>query len=124
MRFLKRLGFYLLGFSIGLVLLAYFLKGKNTEFCYSPNCRVLKNINSKKIGFSVEINEFLLRNEVDSAAIRTILKEGDVIFSKSNPRKNPCPDYLIEATVNNKAVEILVENCDTGAFIREIRMRP
>lgn len=120
MKLLRRLGWYLLGFSIGLVFLAYFLKGKNTEFCYSPNCRTLKNIRSKKIVFSQETNRFLSNNIIDSAAIYALLKEGDVIFSKSSPRKQPCAYYTIEGPVEDKQVEISVENCDTIATIEKM----
>jgi len=51
MAFIKRLGWYLVGVSIGLVFLAFILKKKSGEegidFCYLPNCRVLKDIRSK-----------------------------------------------------------------------------
>jgi hypothetical protein len=52
MKFKHRLGFFLGGFSIGLVFLAFFLKQKKTKFAYGPNDRVLKNINDKPIQFS------------------------------------------------------------------------
>lgn len=120
MVFVKRLGFYLLGFSIGLILLAYFLKGKNTEFCYAPNCRVLKNINTKKIEFSAEIYQFLTQHNADSSQIAFLLKEGDVIFSRSNPQDKPCAVYIIKGTINNVPVEVSVKNCDLVAFVEKI----
>ena len=124
MKFVKRLGFYLLGFSIGLVFLVYFLKGKNTEFCYSPNCRVLKNISTKTIEFSPGTALFFLENGIDSSGIRTVLRDGDVIFSKSSPREKPCASYVIEAVVRNKSVEILIENCDSVAAVKKINLIP
>lgn len=121
---IKRLGFYLFGFAIGLVFLAYFLKGKNAEFCYSPNCRVLKNISSKKIDLTPEVQLFFAENEIDSAGIRAILKAGDVLFSKSDPRKKPCPDYSIEGVINDTSVELQIINCDSVARIEKINLLP
>ncbi len=47
MRLLHRIGYYLGGFSIGLIILAFFLSGKKTTCAYFPEARVLKNINTK-----------------------------------------------------------------------------
>jgi len=52
MSLLKRLGWYLGGFSVGLIILSVFLKKKNAEFCYGIDCRILKNIKSKNIVYS------------------------------------------------------------------------
>ncbi len=120
MAFLKRLGYYLLGFSIGLIFLFYFLKEKRAEFCYAPNCRVLKNINSKKVGFSAETYEFINVHPIDSSQVRIILKEGDVLFSKSNPRDKPCALYYIEGMIEDKTVELSVKNCDSVATVETI----
>ena len=49
MTLIQRIGYYLGGFSIGLVILAFFLNGKKTSCSYGPDSRVLKNINSKKL---------------------------------------------------------------------------
>ena len=123
MVFIRRLGFYLLGFAIGLIFLAYFLKGKHTEFCYAPNCRVLKNINTKKIEFSPEIYQFLRKHNKDSSQINMILKEGDVIFSKSSPQDKPCATYIIAGFINDIPTEISVKNCDTVALVKKIEVK-
>ena len=47
MSLMRRLGYYLGGFSIGLILLAFFLSGKRTSCDYGPEARVLKNIRTK-----------------------------------------------------------------------------
>ena len=52
MRLIQRLGYYLGGFSLGLIILAFFLSGKKTSCAYGPNARVLKNINTKKLVYS------------------------------------------------------------------------
>ena len=51
MTLLQRIGYYLGGFSIGLIILAFFLNGKKVSCDYGPEARVLKNINTKKSSF-------------------------------------------------------------------------
>ena len=48
MGFLHRLGYYLGGFSAGLVFLFFILNGKRTQCHYGPQARVIDNL-SKKI---------------------------------------------------------------------------
>ena len=73
MAFLKRLGFFLFGLSIGLVFLTIFLKKKSqetgTEFCYFPNCRTLKDIRAKQISYSDAIGQLIQQQELDSTDI-------------------------------------------------------
>ncbi len=39
MKLIQRIGYYLGGFSIGLVILAFFLNGKKTSCSYGPDAR-------------------------------------------------------------------------------------
>lgn len=103
MKLLHRLGYYLAGFAVGLLFLAFFLKGKNFSCDYSPQARVKKNINSKPIQL----------NAHDSLLVKTILATGKVDFSKSKSRKVPCGEYYIEALVDGENKALLVENCDS-----------
>ena len=48
MSFLKRLSFYLGGFSVGTVMLLFFLSGKNTRCTYTPDARVIKDFSKKE----------------------------------------------------------------------------
>ncbi|GAL90648.1 hypothetical protein [Jejuia pallidilutea] len=108
MKLIQRIGYYLGGFSLGLIILAFFLNGKKTSCAYGPEARVLKNINSKPFKYS---NTIL--NVLDSANISVLLKSGDINFSKSTPRQEPCGIYIIENKLNEKDIEISVENCDS-----------
>lgn len=108
MKLIQRIGYYLGGFSLGLIILAFFLNGKKTSCAYGPEARVLKNINSKPFEFSNSALKLL-----DSASINSLLKSGDINFSKSTPRHEPCGIYLIESKLDEKDIEISVENCDS-----------
>ena len=117
MKLIQRIGYYLGGFSIGLVILAFFLNGKKTSCSYGPDSRVLKNINSKKLIYSQNISILLDNKTVDSADINYILKKGDINFSESNPRQEPCGVYAIEGMHNDDEVTLTVENCDSIATV-------
>jgi len=121
MKLIHRIGYYLGGFSIGLVLLAFFLNGKKVSCDYGPEARVLKNINLKHITYSENINSSILKNEIDSISIRELLLYGDINFNKSDTRKEPCGIYAIEGEINNKELFLLVENCDSIATIKDIK---
>lgn len=124
MKFIHRLGYYLGGFAIGLVLLAFFLNGSKTscQYDYGPESRVLKDINSKVLKYSSESEILLQNNEIDTTTIKNILKEGDVIFSKSEPRKTPCGIYHIEQKKDNKIIILTIENCNKTAILKSIKI--
>ena len=117
MTLIQRIGYYLGGFSIGLVILAFFLNGKKTSCSYGPDSRVLKNINSKALIYSQDISSLLDNKTIDSASINYILKKGDINFSKSKPRQEPCSVYAVEGIHNDNEVTLTVENCDSIATV-------
>lgn len=121
MNLIKRIGFYLGGFSIGLVILAFFLSGKKTSCAYGPEARVIKNINTKTLHFSDTIHLLISERKVDSATIKNAILKGDVDFSMSNTRQKPCGIYAIESYIDDKEVILTVENCDSIATLQNIK---
>ncbi|WP_147676915.1 DUF4258 domain-containing protein [Algibacter pacificus] len=122
MKLIQRIGYYLGGFSMGLIILAFFLNGKKTSCSYGPDARVLKNINSKTIVYNSVISEFISNNVIDSMGIRSILKKGDINFSESDPRHKPCGVYLVEGELNEKDIILTVENCADTATITNLQI--
>ena len=124
MAFLKRLGFYLIGLSIGIVFLTIFLKKKSEEtgvfFCYLPNCRTLKDIRSKPLTYSEEIRQLILNRELDSTVIDSFLLDGNVDFSASDTKSKPCKTYSIEGEVHQKEAVLTVRNCASNALVESI----
>lgn len=117
MAFLKRLGWYLVGVSIGLIFLAFVLKKKGGEngidFCYLPNCRVLKDIRSKNFEFKDKEN---LKYSDLPSNIQIILKDGNIDFGASNTKTAPCKTYeILDDTDENFSIS--VENCPKKARI-------
>lgn len=110
MAFIKRLGWYLVGLSIGLIFLAVFLKKKSeetgTSFCYFPNCRVLKELRSKPV--SLDNYDGIT---LDSTLINAYLTDGDVRFKESNTRAQPCAIYVVRHEYEGKSGRLQLANC-------------
>lgn len=117
MKLIQRIGYYLGGFSIGLIILAFFLNGKKTSCSYGLDARVLKNINSKKIIYSTNFKHEMATYKLDTLAINYVLKKGDIDFSTSSARKKPCGLYNVESNYNKKDIVLTIENCDSIATI-------
>ena len=107
MKLIQRLGYYLGGFAIGLIIFAFFFNKKKTSCSYGPQARVIKSINSKTITYSDAVNIS------DSTLVMQVLKHGSVNFSNSNPRLTPCGLYVIEEDYNNKKITLTLHNCDS-----------
>jgi len=124
MAFIKRLGFYLFGLSIGLVFLTIFFKNKSeqtgVEFCYFPNCRTLKDIRSKTLSFSEEVDMLMKNNAIDSTAIAFFLNEGTIDFGSSKTKTNPCKTYVIEAEIDGQTSIMQLKNCEEKAIVERI----
>ena len=126
MPFIKRLGFYLVGLSIGLIFLAFFLKKKSeqtgTQFCYLPNCRVLKDLRSKPLSYSDAAAAEMFSKDLDSTDIAYFLNEGDVVFKKSDTKATPCKTFVIEAVIHEKEASMTVSDCEDKVVVEELKM--
>lgn len=120
MAFLKRLGWYLVGLSIGLIFLVFILKKKTGEggldFCYLPNCRVLKDMRSKPIVFSENLPETYR----DALLIQSFLKDGDVDFGKSDTKSKPCKTYVISNEHEGQEWELTAKNCEEEVLVESV----
>ena len=124
MSFLKRLGFYLIGLSIGLIFLVIFLKNKSeetgTSFCYFPNCRVLKELRAKPQNYSAEFQELLDNGAIDSLGIANFLTDGDIDFRNSDTKSEPCKTYRIQGLLNEEKAVLVVHNCKDTIVLKAI----
>lgn len=120
MKFIHRLGYYLGGFAIGLIILAFFLSGKKTSCAYGMDSRVLKNIRIKERAYSEEALAQIQQLEIDTASITTALHKGDIDFSRSNTDLDSCKTYLVTGSTASGDLELLFENCDSVATLQKI----
>ena len=121
MGMIKRLGFYGFGFLIGLMLLFFFLNGKKAGCDYGPDARTLKNIKIKERLFSSQSLQDLKNNNLDTAAVSSLLKSGDVNFGESNTRLDSCKVYVIQGVVKKVKLKMKVQNCEKTATITSIK---
>ena len=120
MKLLHRIGYYLGGFSIGLILLAFFLGGKRTSCDYGPNARTIKNISIKERFYSEDTQRTMQNYSLDTLAISELIKTSSVNFSKSDTKADSCKVYLLENELDDKDVELWIKNCDSSATIQSI----
>lgn len=120
MKFGQRLGYYMGGFAIGLVFLAFFLTGKRTQCTWLPEDRVLSDFQRKSVRLSPEVREMLKNQELDTLSIQMILKYGDVDFSKSHTDTMPCKFYHVSGRQELKNTALWVQNCDRFLRVEEV----
>ena len=120
MKFVHRLGYYLVGFSIGLVLLMFFLNGKDASCDYTPNARTVKNISSKPLSYAENASTFISKHQLDSLTITNLIKYGSVDFSESDTKSESCKIYLIENSYKERDMELTIKNCDSLATLLDI----
>ena len=110
----------MVGLSIGLIFLVFILKKKSGEegldFCYLPNCRVLKDLRSKPLTFS----ESLPEQYRDTLMIRSFLKDGDVDFGKSDTKSEPCKTYVISHEYDGEGLELQAKRCEDSVEVENI----
>lgn len=123
MKFINRLGYYLGGFAIGLIFLAFFLSGKRTSCDYGPEARVLKNISTKKQIVSSEAQRRIQEYQLDSTYLKMVLRQGNVNFKKSDIGEKDCNVYAIEDQTDTFFATFYVENCDSIATITTIEIK-
>tara|TARA_B110000003_G_C16391301_1_gene434496 strand:- start:78 stop:332 length:255 start_codon:yes stop_codon:yes gene_type:complete len=75
-----RIGYYLVGFSVGLIFLAFVFNGKKTSCNYSPSSRVKGSLLQKKIQLP---DNFKNQNpKIDDSIFGNLLKREILIFQK------------------------------------------
>ena len=117
MAFLHRLGYYLGGFSVGLVLLFFIFNGKRTQCHYGPQARVLDNLGKKEWTSEVALPSTI---QLDSLGIRQILQPATVDFSASETQRDSCKIYVIE----NEKGEFRLQNCSKLVTIQAFTPLP
>ena len=120
MKFVHRLGYYLVGFSIGLVLLMFFLNAKDASCDYGPNARTVKIITSKPMLYSDYAIRFMDKHTLDSTIITNLVKYGSVNFSDSNTELDSCKVYLLNNSYKERDMTLKIKNCDSLATLLDI----
>lgn len=121
MKFIQRLGYYLIGILFGCMFLFFFLGKKKTSFCYFPNCRVLKDLRSKPITYSESAEQTLKQGWINEEDIRHGLTEGSVDFSQSKHKFENGVVYLIKAqSLQGEPLIIEMVNYQDRAVLKSV----
>ncbi len=115
--FFKRLGYYLFGFSVGLICLLFFFNKKNTRCHYLPDSRVKNDLLKKEIRFQ----ETILPTYRDSVSIVKFILNSRVNFSKSKTKLDSCKIYLLEDKKHKDFKQIQLKNCKRHIYIIEVK---
>ena len=123
-----RLAFYLFGLMIGIILVYYFMTKKaeasGVEFCYLPNCRVLKELRSKPFKMTEEASKKIDEKWVTLEDIKKTMQYGEVDFSKSNTKTENGKLYVIEGKNKaNEAIIIEMINYQERVTLKDIRKK-
>ncbi|MEN8665985.1 MAG: hypothetical protein ABF304_00970 [Flavobacteriaceae bacterium] len=77
----------------------------------------------KPLFFSEQIDSLLAQKVLDSTQITYFFTEGDVDFSLSNTKTNPCKTYVIHGEINDKEAAIEVSNCPSKLEVQSFRWK-
>ena len=116
----RRFALYGVGFAAGIVIVLFVLNGKNASCNYLPNARMLEILRNKERVYSEEARLLLKAEKIDSMEVVKLLSNGDIDFSKSKVRQEPCRYYWIDGFLQEKEAAIYVQNCDTLITIQKI----
>jgi hypothetical protein len=121
MKFYQRLAYYSFGVLLGAIFVAFVLTGKDTRCSYFPNERVLNNIRTKPLKYSLEASRKLAEDWIDTIDIKNTLTYGDVDFDKSNVKYEDGKLYWIEGyTTQKDTIQLKIVNYETRAVLEDI----
>ena len=117
---IKRIGYYLVGLSIGSVAVYFFWQKKEASFDYGMDARTLKTIRIRERLYSEEAKKSMREYNIDTLKISTILYTGDVDFGKGKPRQKPCAEYYVTGKKELENVSLYIKRCDSTSTIEKV----
>lgn len=121
MKFIQRLGYYISGFIVGIIILLFFLNGKQASCAYGLDARVKKNIGLKKKVFTTSALTEFKQLQIDTASYTKLLERSDVDFSQSQTELDTCKIYALETSTEQQSLLLTVKNCDSTAYILSLK---
>ena len=115
---IDRFGYYLGGFSVGLIFLGFVFSAKKTSCNYSPSARVKNNLLQKNIVYLPNYNNKIFIND---SIVRSLINVGEINFSKSNTKKDSCRVYFIDLDLKNNFY-LEIANCSETIKIIDFKL--
>ena len=119
MKLFYRLGYYLAGFSVGLIFLVFIFSGKKTSCNYSPSARVKNNFSQKKIEIPPKIN--IKYPYLNDRILKVFIAQGKIDFIKSDTKLDSCKTYHINI-VRHEDSFLKVANCKKKLIVIKAKL--
>jgi len=120
MTFKQRLPYFLGGLTVGIIIVVFFLGKKNTTFDYGPNARILKNLRVKERIYSEEALAILSFNNLDTAVVSIIFKNGNVDIGNKIKLDTCLYQYNIKGKKKLNNILLTVKNCESIVYVDKI----
>jgi len=99
-------------------------EASGVEFCYLPNCRVLKELRSKPLKIGDEAAKKLDEKWVTLEDIKKSMQYGDVDFSNSKTKAESGKLYIIEGkNAANEDIIIEMINYQERVTLKDIKRK-
>ena len=119
MKLLYRIGYYLVGLSLGLVIVSFVFSEKKTTCNYGPNERVIGDLQKKQVRIVSSV-EFEIQH-FDSILFNAMLQRAKVDFANSDTQRDNCKIYRLQSNYLDKTFILEVENCEKYVTVLEIK---
>lgn len=120
----RRIKLYLIGFGLGLMLCIVLFRGRDLTGC-TPTRRVTTLISKAK---TLDADSSLLCKMkcegISLDDVRKAIVKGDVDFEKSEPRKEPAHEYLVNVNVKGKQLGMYFATNMTDSTVTLLLVNP
>lgn len=122
MNFWKRLRFYLIGVSIGVVFVLFFFGPRAVSCSYFPNSRALEEAKIYPMSFSEQAQATIQSEGIDSIFLKNELFKRSKItnFGTDEVRATPCRTYRAQYR-EEKSYDMVYEICKKQTLIKELK---
>lgn len=83
---------------------------------------MLEILRNKDRAYTEDVQTLMVNYAIDSADIANLLITGDIDFSKSKTRQEPCRYYWVDGYMKERSVSLYIENCDSLITIQELHL--
>lgn len=117
--FLRRLKYYGIGFTVGLIFVIFFFQNRGCSWL--PANRVKNSILERLLVVPDSQKELMQMQNISKKDIVAALNDGDVVFGESAKKGNP-QVYLIEKDLKNKGTVKFFFTLPKESFISEVHI--
>lgn len=119
----RKLRFYIAGLVPGFLIVFFILNQKGVSCSgYLPNSRVIAETLSKDFKYSTEFKSQMQTLQVSEKFLKdSIITKGEIDFDRSQARKQPCPEYVLQYPEKNPAYEIGYRKCKDSVTFTSLK---